>query len=385
MSLFRSILLSCCLVLVSCSDNSDENGDNNTEYAYKTPVETSDGWPVESLDNKGLKSDRLTTLVNNIRTEQHGFKHIDSVLVAYQGSLVLHEEFKRELDFTDSWAANNDLNLHILNSVTKSVVSALIGIAIDKGVISGVEVGAYDYFAHRQPIPEFNEQKAATTLEDWLTMQHGYKWDEWSTSYFSPANDNFQMNNQNDPISFLFQKEMEAAPGTKFVYSTGISFALGRLLQNATGASVTEFMEQNLFDPLEIQSYAFWQLDGQLHTGSALYLSTRDLAKFGQLFLNKGVWNGQQVISQHWVETSTAQHLDLNGYGYGYQWWQNTHSVLGQEINSYSAQGLGGQYVFIFPEQDLVVAFMGSAYEEEETAAHDIWMVLADYILPTFL
>ncbi|MCO7227140.1 serine hydrolase [Pleionea sp. CnH1-48] len=365
------------LMLISCGSN-----ESTPPYSYKEPAQINDGWQTAHLNELNLDDALLSQMMNNINQKVQNFKHIDSVLIAKNGRLIFHEEVRTQLDFTDNWASNQDVSLHVMNSVTKSFVSALVGIAIEQGHIANVDVMVHDYFQHKFPVANWDNEKAAITLKNWLTMRHGYVWDEWDVSYFEPTNLNAQMNASADPIQFLLDRPMTTTPGTTFAYSTGVSFGLGRLVQLATGQPLTRFMENNLLRPLDINKYTAWYLDGQIHTGSALYLTTRDMAKLGQLYLNKGVWNGQRILSESWVDESIVKHVDNGNRGYGYQWWMSEYRVDGRIYESYSAQGLGGQYIFVYPELDAIVAFTGSAYTDEELSQRNLRLVLEQYILP---
>ncbi|NQZ80565.1 MAG: serine hydrolase [Colwellia sp.] len=388
----NSIFLIIWLIILGSGCGGSASNENNAvtdlsfdNYIYQQPVVQNDGWETAHLNELSLESSDFENLVKKINDENDGYRHIDSVMVIKNGKIIFEENFRSKLDLADGWANNQDLSLHILNSVTKSFTSALIGIAIDKGDIPSVDVKVHDYFSHKLPVNGWNEDKENITLKNWLTMRHGYVWDEWNVSYLNNNNLNSQMNNASDPINFLLSRPMATTPGETFTYSTGVSFGLGRLLEHATGQSITSFMEQNLFAPLGIEKYTYWALDGQLHTGSALYLSPRDMAKFGQLFLNKGVWNGEQIISESWIEESTTRYHDAEDWGYSYQWWLTSFNVKGQEIQSFYADGYGGQYIFVLPEIDSVVVFTGRAYQEGEIEEYRVRTVMQNDILSTLL
>ncbi|NMP30232.1 serine hydrolase [Thalassotalea sp. M1531] len=353
-----------------------------TSYTYQQPDLLNDGWQVAHIDEFSISPAGLERAVRNVASEASGYRYIDSITIIKGNKIILDENFGRTLDMADGWANNTDPSIHILNSVTKSFASALIGIAIDQDYIQDVNVKVHDYFQHKLPVSNWGEDKANITLKNWLTMRHGYEWDEWDVSYLDNSNLNSQMNNSIDPIYFLLSRPMTTTPGETFAYSTGVSFGLGRLLEHATGQSVTSFMEQNLFSPLGINNYTYWALDGQLHTGSALYLSPRDMAKFGQLFLNEGQWDGQQVISSEWVTESTQRYHDAGDWGYGYQWWNTDFNVNGEQVNSFYADGFGGQYIFVLPSLDAVVVFTGHAYQSSEQAEYRVRSILENDILP---
>ena len=391
-SLSRSGIASICVALtfsiaiMGCGGSGSSSEETLSEsYSYQIPLSINDGWQVDHLSNQNVDEVLITQLMNNIENDVDQFRYINAVLIAKNGRLVLNEQFKNELDFTDQWANNQDLDLHILNSVSKSFASTLIGIAIDQQVISSTDLLVHDYFPHKQPIANWSDAKANITLQNWLTMRHGYQWDEWNVSYFDPENQNALMNNASDPMQFLLDQPLAEQPGSVFAYSTGVSFALGRLVERASGESLTNYMEEHLFDPLSITSYTYWSLDNTPHMGSALYLSTRDMAKLGQLFLDGGVWNGNQVISESWIEQATVKRVDNDTWGYGYQWWMTEFSVGETVYETYYADGLGGQHIFVFPALNAVVAFNGDAYEDNERDQRSYRMILEDYILPSLI
>lgn len=389
-SLARITLLTGIILLSSCGGGSGSSPVSDpppapVEYSYQQPADINDGWTTAHLDSIGADPQAFETLINNINLGADGYRFIDSVAVVKNNTLVFYEQLRTELDFADDWANNTRVDLHVINSVTKSVTSALVGIAIDQGYIAGVDVPVHDFFPHKQPIANWNEAKASISLEDWLTMRSGYDWYEWDISYLESSNLNSRMNDSSDPIQFLLDRPMIAEPGTDFAYSTGISFGLGRIVQLAALTRFDRFMERNLFDPLGIEHYTFWSLDNQLHTGSALYLSTRDMAKFGQLYLDGGVWQGQRIVSEAWVDASTQMRYDNGNWGYGYQWWMRNYEVDGQSYHTFYADGFGGQYIFVFPELDAVVVFTGDAYRDGEPQQRDISAILEQHILPELI
>jgi len=354
-------------------------------YSYKQPNTLNDGWPTAHATDLGIDTSVLEQVMQNIIDERIDFRFIDALVIIKGGQLLLDERIKTSLDFTDDWSGNQDVNLHIINSVTKSFASTLVGIAIDQQIISDVNVKVHDFFTDKFPIANWNQQKANITLENWLTMRHGYLWDEWNVSYLDSSNLNSQMNASADPIQFLLDRPMATIPGTSFAYSTGVSFGLGRIVQLASNMDLNLYMEQYLFQPLQINNYDFWALDGQLHTGSSLYLSNRDMAKLGQLFLDKGLWNGTRVVSESWVDEATQIHYDNGNWGYGYQWWMRNFVAAGQILKCYYADGFGGQYIFVFPEINAIIAFQGSAYTDEESAQRDVSRIMEQFLLPQLL
>ncbi len=373
------------IFLSACGSSSSDNSTSSPQpavYRYQQPEILNDGWIVSDASSLSINTSILESVVQNIIDGQEDFRYIDALVIIKNGQLLLDERFKSALDFTDDWSGNQDLNLHILNSVTKSFTSTLVGIAIDQQLIPDVDVFVHDYFPDKFPVQNWNETKANITLKNWLTMRHGYLWDEWNISYLEPANLNSQMNNAADPMQFLLDRPMETTPGTTFAYSTGVSYGIGKIVQKSSGMNIHEFMEQYLFTPLQITDYDYWALDGQIHTGSALYLSIRDMAKLGQLFLDKGLWNGTRVVSEAWVDEATQRYVDNGNWGYGYQWWMRRFQVNGQSLDCYYADGFGGQYIFVFPEINAIIAFHGDAYTDEEKEHRNVTRIMVDFLLP---
>ncbi len=381
-AIFVSIFLS------ACGSSSSDNSTSSPQpalYSYQQPEILNDGWIVSDASSLNINTSILESVVQNIINGQENFRYINALVIIKNGQLLLDERFKSALDFTDDWSGNQDLNLHILNSVTKSFTSTLVGIAIDQQLIPDVDVLVHDYFPEKFPVQNWDGPKANITLKNWLTMRHGYLWDEWNISYLEPSNLNSQMNNAADPMQFLLDRPMDTIPGTTFAYSTRVSYGIGKIVQKSSGMNIHQFMEQFLFTPLQITDYDYWALDGQIHTGSALYLSIRDMAKLGQLFLDKGLWNGTRVVSEAWVDEATHRYVDNGNWGYGYQWWMRRFQVNGQSLDCFYADGFGGQYIFVFPGINAIIAFHGDAYTDAEKEHRNVTRIMEDFLLPELL
>jgi len=215
-------------------------------------------------------------------------------------------------------------------------------------------------------------------------MRLGLQWDEWSVPYGVAGNDlEDLMRHNNDYAKALLDLPMSSDPGTTFTYNTAASIAIGQALQNAIGVPMADFAELNLFQPLQIQTAEWGRTPTDLpNGGSGLFLEPRDMIKFGQLFLSGGVWNGQQIVSPAWIQASIQPRVDLNwalSSGYGYQWWLGRFTYQGQEIETWSTRGFGGQDIFCIPSLNLVVAFTAHNYESNELLPFEL---LQDHILP---
>ncbi len=188
-----------------------------------------------------------------------------------------------------------------MQSVTKSVTSALIGVAIGRGEIAGVDVPVTDFLGDYE-IANLDEWKQSMTLRDLLTMRAGIAWDEDTVPYTDPANSCAGMENSDDWIQFVIDQPMSDQPGERFVYNSGASQLLSLIIKKATGRHVDEYAREHLFGPLGITGFA-WKTTptGHPDTEGGLYLIPRDLAKIGYLYLMDGVWDGARVLPEGWV------------------------------------------------------------------------------------
>jgi CubicO group peptidase (beta-lactamase class C family) len=232
--------------------------------------------------------------------------------------------------------------LHDLASATKSFTSSLIGIAIDKGAIESVEQPVLDFFQERT-VANLDENKEAMMLEDLLTMRSGFKCINQPTEVTLS-----EMMASPDWSQFALDLPMTAEPGRGYFYCSPNSHLLSAIIQETTGMSALAFAQEHLFGPLGI-SDVVWPADPQGNNWGwgDLKLAPHDMAKLGYLFLNEGLWDGQQVVSPAWVEAATT------GASYGYQWWLKPRGI-------YFATGVGGQEIWVLPDRDLVVVMTGA-------------------------
>ena len=353
-------------------------------YAYAVPDDTGDGWQTSSLTAEGMDEAQVSAMMQ--RVVDNRFEGIDAVVIARNGKLVLSSHQHREFDQFDAWIGNRDRQRHVLHSTSKSFTSALIGIAVDQGAIASADVLFYDLFNYAT-YRNWDPRKAEMTLEDALTMRFGYEWDEWSLPYTNPNNDLVALENTySDWAKALLDLPMATDPGTAYTYNTAGTIAIGQALENATGIPMADFANQYLFFPMQITTADWWLSPTGLPVGgSGLFLLPRDMAKFGQLFIDDGVWQGQQLISPEWIAASTARHVDISSWAsrseaYGYQWWIDDLNYKGQPVEAWVTSGYGGQFIFCVPALDLVVAFTGHNYTNGPGVAN-LYTMMEQYIL----
>ena len=278
---------------------------------------------------------------------------IDSVLVQRNDAVIF--EYYR----------NNKMKekQHKIYSVTKSVLSALIGIAIDKGYIENVNIPIINFF------PEFNKDKEhqKITIKHLLTMTSGLHW---------PGNNG--MIPSKNWVNFVLQQAIDHPPGTEMVYSCGSSQLLSAILQKTTGLNTEVFAKKHLFTPLGITDYK-WNCDAQgiAIGGFGLTMKSADMLKIGTLYLNNGRWKSKQIVPFHWIEESTSPKVKTNDtFSYAYHWWNK--QIDNQLGRIFFAYGREGQYIIVAPDYQLVTVFISSIKDETTRPIN----YFKDYLMP---
>jgi CubicO group peptidase (beta-lactamase class C family) len=303
------------------------------------PYWPTQGWRTSTPEQQGMDSAQLVQMLDAVTARK---LDLHSILIIRNGYLVAEVYY----------GSNSPTLKHELYSVTKSFTSALVGMAIQKGFIDSVNRPVLDLFADRQ-VAALDARKKAMTLEHLLTMSSGLDWPESGSAYTTTDNPYVRMMRSPDWVQFVLDQPMAQQPGATFNYNSGASHLLSAIVQKTTKMSTLAFAQEYLFKPLGITD-VLWGSDasGIAVGGSDLRLTPRDMAKFGYLYLKDGGWEGQQIVPAEWVKTSTTQQIksDDAALDYGYQWWVYSDG-------SFAAHGLGGQYIFVRPRQDLIVVF----------------------------
>ncbi len=253
--------------------------------------------------------------------------------------------------------------LHDVRSVTKSVTSLCLGIALDHGWVKSLEAPVISFF------PEWTDlrtaEKDGITLRHLLTMSAGLDWNE-NVPYTDPTNSEIRMDRAPDPYRFAFEQPAMVSPGEVYNYSGGDTNLISAVLRQATGRSIEQLAKDELFDPLGITAVHWYHFsNGDPIAASGLRLRPRDMAKLGQLMLNHGQWGGRQVVSAAYVDAAITPQINGQGlFFYGYQFWLGRSFVNGREIDWAAAVGLGGQRIFIVPALDLVTVVTAGLYND---------------------
>jgi CubicO group peptidase (beta-lactamase class C family) len=315
---------------------------------------------------------------------------IHSILVIREGRLVFEEYFdgpKFSLARYTGGTGFDRGDTHNLASVTKSVTTTLVGMAIDREQIPSVDAPVFDFFPEHADLVAEDPRREQMTVEHLLLMTSGLQWEDLETySYDDPRNDLIQMWNSDDPIRYALSRDLETAPGTDFDYCNANTNILGEIVRRASGLRLDVVSKDYLFDPLGVTDFE-WQMmpNDVVFASGDLRLRPRDIAKFGQLFLDMGRWDEEEVVSEEWVGSATARHVGPDGPhgwadGYGYGWWHWDLPSGGEVYQTYQASGWGGQWIVVVPEHDMVVVSTGGNYFQAE--AMPIQRILTDHVFP---
>jgi CubicO group peptidase (beta-lactamase class C family) len=304
-------------------------------------------WSTASPESQGLDSVVLAELLDHVRSRN---LPLHSLLLIRRGHLVLDAAF---------YPYEPD-RPHDVASVTKSVVSVLVGIAIDKGLLRSVD----------EPVVSLLPGAAAAALDprkQRLTIAHLLTMTSGLDCGFEPGEQQLAaMRKSEDWAAFALALPMRAAPGARYAYCSCNNHLLSAVLSAQTGESALTFARKHLFEPLGIRE-VIWPADpkGRSHGWGDLHLFPRDLARIAYLYLRGGRWNGRQIVSEQWVRRSiTPQVRVRDGVGYGYSWWLNTT----RQPPVFEAVGRGGQRAAVLPDEDLVVVFNAGGVDTDEVA-----------------
>jgi len=326
--------------------------------AYEPPVARGDGWATDRADNVGIAPERLMAIDAWIRSPEA--KKITSVVVARRGKLV----FERYYDGSESSLRNT-------RSATKTITSALVGIAIASKKLPGVSATITSYFPEKRPFKNADPRKEKITVEDFLTMSSLLECDDWNE--YSQGNEE-RMYVTEDWVRFTLDLPIKGFPpwtkkpadsryGRSFSYCTAGVATLGAVLARATRAPVQDFAKEYLFGPLGIDAVE-WGVSptGIAMTGGGLGMRTRDLAKIAQLYADGGVFAGRRVIDEAWVKTSTAPHAQIDeSTEYGYLWWLRSFGTS-RKAPAFTMSGNGGNKAAVVPSLGLVVVITSTNY-----------------------
>jgi CubicO group peptidase (beta-lactamase class C family) len=341
------------------------------------------GWPKAEPAAVGLDSASLGALDADIAGGKYGL--VDSMLVIRCGKQAYERAYSHDYGkiYGDlaktAGPLNHDVNgpynyfsaefhpyfhhsdLHTMQSVSKTVTSVTIGIAMLRQEFPAeLNAPILKYF-DKYKVANVDERKRRITLRHLLTMTAGLEWNE-DVAYNDPKNSADVMESKPDWVQYVIDQPMVAEPGKVFVYSSGVTQLLSHIFKKVTGKNVDEYAAEHLFKPLGMRYHWKHSPTGLPDTEGGLYVASPDLAKIGFLYLKNGMWNGKQIVSPEWVKASITSDLSVKDEGqdwkYGFQWWLQPYGTSPQRF-AWAARGFGGQELRVVPESDLIAVFTG--------------------------
>ena len=317
----------------------------------------SKGWLTSTPEAQGMHSQMLVDMMAQIEKNRLS---IDSIIIVRNGHMVFDAYF---------WPFLKGQK-HVIHSCTKSIVSALIGIAIDKGHIKDVNQTVVDLLPAKEFV-NMDELKQSIRLENLLMMTSGLKCRD---SYLYHSIGLFEMRNSKNWAQHVLSLPMSEPPGEKFEYCNGATYLLSVIIQYAANMRTLDFARKHFFNPLDIMDVESETSPQGVDIGyGEMWLKPDDMAKIGLLYLNNGRWNDQQIVPVSWIKESTRGRIDATLFDqYGYQWWVDSAGY-------YAAVGYMGQFIFVVPDKNMVVVFCSDLEEHHFSAPKRL---LEQYILP---
>jgi CubicO group peptidase (beta-lactamase class C family) len=343
-------------------------------------------WTTSRPEAEDMDTGVLEALHKELAAGDHGY--VDALLVVRHGRIVFERSYAHDYDrlFVGKDPRRGPYNyydpdwhpyykrgpLHTMQSVSKSVTSALVGVALRRGEIAGLDVKVMPYFKGLRVSTD--RRWAGLTLRHLLTMSAGIRWDETTVTYTDPTNSCAAMEASPDWVQFVLDQPMAEEPGRVFNYNSGVTQLLAHILKQATGRVPDEYAAEHLFSPIGIRTFHWKRTPtGLADAEGGLYLTARDLARIGSLFLQDGVWQGRRLLPEGWAAESTAPRLVVSSQAglerdYGYQWWSLPYGP--ERKRAFAAIGYGGQLLLVVPEHDLIAVLTGwNIYERRPPAA----------------
>jgi CubicO group peptidase (beta-lactamase class C family) len=352
------------VALASCTSDA-------TQDASGAPQKLNDGWNVASPSQFGADTALLGSMI--LRTTEGDYVNIHSVLVVKDGVLVLEEYFD----------GNDRSTRHEIRSATKSIGSVLTGIAIDKGFIDSENEPIYKFFEDDYaPADGWSDRARQVEIRHFLSMMSGYECDDLTTDFACED----AMYRTNDWVQYSLDLPFAHAPGEHWAYNSSSLILVGEAVARASGLEMDTFADRYLFEPLGIKQFR-WNYSPKKRAwiGGGARMIPREMAKIGQLVLNRGVWNGERLLSEEWIDKSTTKQGAMLGAGvdYGYLWQRGSWYLGNDLLTAFWASGNGGQYIVVLPDANMVVVFTGGNYDSN--LASQPFDMLTRYIVPAFL
>lgn len=328
-----------------------------------SPKNIRDGISVSTMQKADMQDVVISEIIDSINTGFYPNRHS---LLIYKNDNLVSENYFPGQDY--NWGRDigiikhSDTVLHDMRSISKSVVSACIGIAIARGQIKSVDQPIFDFFKDYEQYN--NDGREKLTIKHLLTMTAGLEWNE-EVPYDHPLNSEIQMDESGDGVGFVLSRKLTAIPGTEWKYNGGTTEVLAAIINRATGRNLHEFAKKYLFEPMGIVRSEWTNSTGTNNPAAAsgLRLRSRDMLKFGILYHNEGMWDGKQIVPIEWVNESLKSSIDRSdGGGYGYQFWILDYEIKGKTLTIPAAVGNGDQKIYFDKTNNLLVVTTAGNY-----------------------
>lgn len=344
-------------------------------YVYRAPLpRPADGWATARARDVGLSEAKLAALVGTIESTDpiaKGAPAIHSLLVARRGKLVLEEYF----------AGFDATRLHDMRSASKTFTSVMLGAAMHDGLQMGTDTHVYSSFPNTESLTAANPERARMTLGNLLTHSSGLACDDDDDA--SPGNEDKLQSQTTQPDWYRYTLELPMVhePGTTYAYcSAGLNLAAG-MIAHVTKTWLPRFFDRTIAQPLQIDHYALnLTPTGDMYGGGGVRMRPRDMLKFGQLYLDGGLWHGRRIVDASWVKTSTSHQITNENGSDGFAWHRFTLEANGHSYQEYEASGNGGQFIIVVPELDLTVVITAGNYGQ-----YGIWRKFREELVPKYI
>lgn len=307
-----------------------------------------DVWDYALPSEVGM-SDELLLNLDTI-TSFGTFEPVRSMIIIKDDKLVFENYYTGDVRGTERSLLRSSPIIMIL----------AVGIAFDEGLIPRLDIPIQTVLGEEyDDVFASNALKTGITIEHMLTHKSGFSWNESITSLQNPGNDLNVIQNSNDMVRFVLEKDMEAAPGVRFNYNTGTAIVLAKIVEELSGQPFTEFVEERIFRPLGISDYSL-TIDptGNVNAATGLSLSNIDVVKIGYLYLKEGLWKNERIVSSQWIQTlSTPQSIITNNVNYGYFWQVFSENITFIPLFQPNDTYFFSQHIYINPSQNLLITF----------------------------
>lgn len=290
------------------------------------------------------------------------------------------------------WNGSHRAKLHDIRSASKSIASILTGIAVDRSYIASPTLPVYDFYPEYEPSypaqlseEDALEWKKSLTIECLLNMTSGYEYDDWADNFRGEM----EIVKSRDWLRFAAESGLTKKPGTFYAYNTASLVLLSGIISRTSKMGMKEFTEKELFTPLGIERWKWFNRRGVIYMGGNLWLTLRDMAKIGLLLLNNGKWQGKQIISEAWIHEITRElkphepSWQKHEFFHHYLWWHFDEVIESKRVRAFYASGNGGQTIMVVPELEMVVAMTTGNYNT--TLEGQSVQIIREVILPAFI